>query len=234
MGSKYVERGLYMERQIDLQAVSDGRLYGANDMVKTDTRDCEGCSSCCHGMGSSIVLDPLDVHRLTSATACSFEQLLEKYLELNVVDGLILPNLKMQQDSEGCAFLNEEGRCSIHAVRPGICRLFPLGRLYENRSFQYFLQVHECSCKNRSKIKVKKWIGEQDYARYEAFVIQWHYFLKDLQGLLEEEGNDTVRKQAVMLILNRFYMTPYREDTSFFGQFSERLDGLKMELGMTE
>lgn len=223
-----------MERQIDLQAVSDGRLYGANDMVKTDTRDCEGCSSCCHGMGTSIVLDPLDIHRLTTATGCNFEQLLEEYLELNVVDGLILPNLRMQKATEGCAFLNENGRCRIHSVRPGICRLFPLGRLYENRSFKYFLQVHECSCRNKSKIKVKKWIGEQDYARYEAFVIDWHYFLKDLQALLEEEENETLRKQAAMLILKRFYMTAYCGEDSFFIQFKTRLDGLKQELGMTE
>ncbi len=221
-----------MERQIDLQAVSDGRLYGPNDMVKTDTRDCEGCSSCCHGMGTSITLDPLDVHRLTAAAGCSFEQLLDRYLELNVVDGLILPNLKMQADTEGCAFLDEKGRCSIHAVRPGICRLFPLGRLYEDRSFKYFLQVHECSCRNRSKIKVKKWIGEKDYAAYEEFVIQWHYFLKDLGALLDQEGDETVRKQASMLLLNRFYMTPCSGENSFFSQFSERLEKLKRELGM--
>ncbi|MDO4489972.1 MAG: YkgJ family cysteine cluster protein [Lachnospiraceae bacterium] len=223
-----------MERQIDLQAVSDGRLYGPNDMVKTDTRDCEGCSSCCHGMGTSIVLDPLDVHRLTQAAGCTFEQLLDQYLELNVVDGLILPNLKMQEATEACAFLNEQGRCRIHGVRPGICRLFPLGRLYENRSFRYFLQVHECSCRNRSKIKVKKWIGEQEYARYEAFVIDWHYFLKDLQELLREEGSETVRKQAAMLILNRFYVQGFDRESSFYSQFSQRLSGLKRELGMEE
>ncbi len=223
-----------MERQIDLQAVSDGRLYSANDMVKTDTRDCQGCSACCRGMGSSIVLDPLDVHRLTAAAGCGFEQLLEQYLELNVVDGLILPNLKMQEETEGCAFLNEHGRCSIHSVRPGICRLFPLGRLYENRSFQYFLQVHECSCSSRSKIKVKKWIGEKDYARYERFITDWHYFLKDLQELLEEEDGGTLRKQASMLILKRFYMTAYSGEASFFDQFAERLNRLKQELGMTE
>ena len=41
-----------MEREIDLKAVSDGRLYGANDMVKADCGDCEGCSACCRGMGT--------------------------------------------------------------------------------------------------------------------------------------------------------------------------------------
>ncbi len=223
-----------MERYIDLQAVSDGRLYGPNDMVKTDTRDCEGCSSCCHGMGSSIVLDPLDAWRLTQAEGCSFDQLLEKYLDLNVVDGLILPNLRMQKETEGCAFLNQEGRCRIHDVRPGICRLFPLGRLYEDRSFRYFLQVQECSCRNKSKIKVKKWIGEKDYASYEKFVIRWHYFLKDLEELLDQEGNDTLRKQASLLVLNRFYRTGWRPEDDFFLQFSNRLDRLERELGLAD
>ena len=33
-------------------------------------------------------------------------------------------------------FLNEQGRCSIHDSRPGFCRLFPLGRFYENGGFR--------------------------------------------------------------------------------------------------
>ena len=40
-----------MERRIDLAEISDGKLYGAEDMVKADCGDCEGCSACCQGMG---------------------------------------------------------------------------------------------------------------------------------------------------------------------------------------
>ncbi len=50
-------------------------------------------------------------------------------LELNVVDGIILPNLKMARAEEACSFLDTNGRCTVHAFRPGICRMFPLGRL---------------------------------------------------------------------------------------------------------
>jgi hypothetical protein len=82
-------------------------------------------------MGNSVVLDPMDLFRLTAGTGLSAEALLADKIELNVVDGIILPNLKMSGGSETCAFLNEEGRCSIHPYRPGICRLFPLGRYYE-------------------------------------------------------------------------------------------------------
>ena len=55
-----------MERQINMEEVSDGRLYGINDMVKADCHGCQGCAVCCQGMGSSILLDPLDIFQLTS------------------------------------------------------------------------------------------------------------------------------------------------------------------------
>ena len=129
-----------MIREVSLNDISDGRTYTENDMVKADTAGCEGCHKCCTGMGCSIVLDPYDVWQIKNGLGKSFQELLnDGSIELNMVDGLILPNLKMGED-ERCAFLNEEGRCSIHSLRPGICRIFPLGRIYENGDYRYFLQ----------------------------------------------------------------------------------------------
>ena len=85
-----------MERQIDLNEISDGRLYGLSDMVRADCGGCAGCSACCSGMGRSVVLDPLDMHRLAEGTGVGAETLLTENLELNVVDGIVLPNLKMK------------------------------------------------------------------------------------------------------------------------------------------
>ena len=84
-----------MKRNVSLQEISDGRLYGPNDMVKADSRGCKGCFECCRGMGNSVVLDPYDIYRLTLGLKRSFEELLQQELALNVVDGVILPNLKM-------------------------------------------------------------------------------------------------------------------------------------------
>ena len=75
-----------MKREIDIKEISDGKLYDLNDMVKADCKDCEGCSACCKGMGNSIVLDPLDVFRLTKGLNCTFEALIQNQAELNVVD----------------------------------------------------------------------------------------------------------------------------------------------------
>ena len=107
-----------MKRNVSLAEISDGRLYKANDMVKADCGGCNGCSRCCHGMGNSIILDPYDVYRMTTGMGKSMQELLAASVELNVVDGVILPNLKMQGTEEACAYLDEEGRCSIHPYRP--------------------------------------------------------------------------------------------------------------------
>ena len=103
-----------MKRNVSLAEISDGRLYKASDMVKADCGGCNGCSRCCHGMGNSIILDPYDVYRMTTGMGKSMQELLAASVELNVVDGVILPNLKMQGTKEACAYLDEEGRCSIH------------------------------------------------------------------------------------------------------------------------
>lgn len=212
-----------MKRDVSLDEISDGRLYGLNDMVKADCHECRGCSVCCHGMGESIILDPLDISRLSWNLETTFEQLLEQEkIELHVVDGIILPNLKMRHDTDRCVFLNGENRCDIHAIRPGICRLFPLGRYYEDRGFQYFLQIHECPNPSRTKIKVRKWIDMPDVKRYDAFVCQWHYFLADVEAYLEEVGDDEAKKWNLFL-LEKFYQMPFAKEKDFYIQFEERL-----------
>ena len=223
-----------MLRECNLDEISDGKKYSINDMVKADCDDCKGCSACCHGMGSSIVLDPLDVHRLMSHFQTRFEVLLEDKIELNIVDGVILPNLKMNMQAEGepCVFLDAEGRCSIHEDRPGICRIFPLGRVYENNSFSYILQIHECQKENRSKVKVSKWIDTPDLKKNQQFITDWHYFLKAAQARLAAGGEEELIKRIAMQILQYFYIEPYHTDCDFYEQFDKRLIQMKKLAGI--
>lgn len=224
-----------MEREIDLKQISDGKLYSANDMVKAGCNDCAGCSLCCQGMGSSITLDPYDINSMEKGTGASFEELMQDKIELNVVDGIIQPNIKMQDKTAGnsamnsrddrentrCAFLSEEGRCSIHSFRPGFCRMFPLGRIYEEGNFHYFLQVHECPYPGKTKVKVKKWLGVPELPKYENYVRQWHYFLRDMQKIVKETQSDAVIKNINMHLLQQFYIKPYGDD--FFLEFEQRM-----------
>lgn len=216
-----------MKRNVDMKEISDGNLYDLNDMVKADCNDCKGCSACCQGMGESIQLDPLDIYNLTVGLNTSFEQLLAGAIELNVIDGVILPNLNMNNEKEACYFLNEEGRCSIHSFRPGICRLFPLGRFYENHDFKYFLQIHECKNQNKTKVKVKKWIDIPNIPENKKFIIDWHYFIDDVQNMIAKITDDELIKKIDLFILQHFFMERYTETEDFYEQFNSRLEKAK-------
>jgi len=220
-----------MKRNIDINEISDGKFYGLNDMVKAGCDGCRDCSVCCQGMGNTVVLDPLDAFRIVQGLQCTFEQLLMDKIELNVVDGIILPNLKMDGDSERCKFLNEEGRCSIHSFRPGICRLFPLGRIYENDTFKYFLQVHECPKANKTKVKVRNWIDTPDIKDYEKFVTDWHYLLKAFEELIRRADEDMAKKIS-MYVLSEFYVKGYSSEESIYKQIKDRMDKAYADFAM--
>ena len=213
-----------MKRNVSLEEISDGRLYDENDLVKVGCQDCAGCSACCQGMGDTVLLDPLDAFRLSAGLHKAFQELVGKEVELGVADGLILPHLAMNGPQEKCGFLNAEGRCSVHPFRPGICRLFPLGRYYEEGTYRYFLQVKECEKKNRTKMKVSKWIDTPQPAKYKEFVLSWHYFLKDCEKLLEEQQEEELGKNLSLYLLKLFYFRPYDEEMDFYDQFAARLN----------
>lgn len=221
-----------MRREVTLEEISDGKLYDANDMVKADCQDCKGCCDCCKGMGDSVILDPYDVCRLARGLGRNPADLIGTVLEFGVSDGNILPHLMMQGREERCVFLNEEGRCSVHAIRPGFCRLFPLGRYYTEENFKYIIQIHECAKKNRSKIKVKKWIDTPDLKQYEKFVWDWHQFLLDVQEVLYQTEDTELIKNLNMYVISRFYTKPYEEAQDFYVQFYERLEEAKNLLSL--
>lgn len=221
-----------MKRNVSLDEISDGRLYSENDMVKADSRGCKGCYKCCTGMGESVILDPYDVHRLQFGIGMGVQQLLEKgCLELHVVDGCILPNLSMNGEGERCAFLNAGGRCSIHEARPGICRLFPLGRYYEDGDFKYFLQTGECEENNRLKVKASKWIDTPMVGSYHEFLCKWHYFLNGVEEEVRGEEDSEKAKLLNLLLLNIFYLAPYKDRDSFYEEFEQRMELFKVKSG---
>ncbi len=215
-----------MKREIDIRDISDGKMYELNDLVKADCGDCSGCSSCCKGMGTSIVLDPLDVFRLTKGLNCTFEVLLQNKVELNVVDGIVLPNVRMAGAGESCGFLDCLGRCSVHPFRPGICRLFPLGRIYEDDGIRYFLQIYECPKKNRTKVKVRSWMDNPDGKRYDKFIADWHDFLKKAENEIQKKNDPTFTSQVSMNVLKMFYFTSFEKEQDFYDEFGKRLEAV--------
>ena len=210
-----------MIRNVELTDISDGHLYHPDDVCKVDTCECKNCDSCCKGMDDTVILDPYDVYQLSSVLCCQPESLIGNKIELGMADALILPHLVFQKNTGKCVFLNEKGLCSIHTYRPGICRIFPLGRYYHDECHSYILQIHECA-QPKVKSKVKKWIGYSNYKEYEKFVDQWHYFLRDVGDKIErDKPDDDSLRQWNLLILKLFYFKTYNHNSDSGNNGSE-------------
>ena len=216
-----------MIRQIDMNEISDGRLYRADDMVKAGGGGCEGCHACCTGMGNSIVLDPYDIYSMEKGLNTGFAKLLNNKIELNAVDGIILPNMKLSGSDERCGFLDSDGRCTIHGFRPGICRLFPLGRIFENGGHMFFTQVNECTKHTRTKVKVKNWLDIPDFSAYDRYTDDWHYFVKDVVEYVRNCGSEQTVSAVCTVLLKIFYFENYDTEADFYSQFYLRLNKVK-------
>ncbi len=212
-----------MLRDMDLSTETDGKKYSYNDMAKLGCKDCEGCSECCRTVESTIVLDPYDLYLLMKGTGKDAQVIFSEYLDLKVVDGVILPHIKMQPSSDACGFLSGEGRCSVHEYRPGFCRLYPLGRLYEDGDYSFILLKDQCHAKALTKVKISKWLSIPEYGRYHDFIMQWHTYLKKYQERFLCNPNDEQMKDITMNILKIFYLIGYDTAVDFYDQFEARM-----------
>ena len=102
-------------RAAPVQAPPDGALL---DRTSAFSYRCARCSRCCPRY--SIQVNPYEILRLARLLGVSTTEFARTYL----ADG---PYLRRRQDG-ACPFLQEGTGCSVHAARPLVCRLYPLGR----------------------------------------------------------------------------------------------------------
>ena len=99
-----------------------------------------------------------------------------------------------------------------------------------DRTFDYFLQKDECVKEGaRTKVKIKKWLDIPDLKRYEDYISEWHYFIKDIGNDIREKNDDGVAKAINMYLLQTFFITPYDKE-DFYGQFEKRMTNAKKAL----
>lgn len=199
----------------------EARFYDLNDLVRADCHDCHGCSSCCREMGDTILLDPYDAYQFQKQGKPMSGLLESGAAALTVWEGMILPHLQMNAATGACSFLSGDGRCGIHEFRPGMCRLFPLGRNFEDGKMNYFLLEHACENRNRSKIRVSRWLGIEPPEEYHRYVLEWHDFRHEMVDILSGAEEEQA-KQLNLHLLRTFFLSPYDTASDFYPQFSER------------
>jgi Fe-S-cluster containining protein len=83
---------------------------------------CNRCKRCCRD--KRIMLNPYELIRLARSRGLSIAQLIDDHTDEG---GSIL---RFGGPDNACGFLGPEG-CTVHADRPLVCRLYPLGRFVQ-------------------------------------------------------------------------------------------------------
>lgn len=221
-------------RTIDnLETLSDGKRYTIHDKAKVDTGGCNNCSACCHSTSELVVLNPLDVYHIKRLTRQSFDELLDCHFTLlQQGSGIQLPHLKSIGAEEKCSFLNPEMRCGIHSALPDICRLFPLGRVYDGDDYQYFLQRDACIQSTLLEVHVKTWLNIPNYTDYHAFILDWYKLQKALAFRLKFVKEEEERCLIQTYLLDTFYRFSVEDYRDFYTAFNSLLPQAKKNLGI--
>lgn len=158
------------------------RLLSAEDYADIECSDCIGCEKCCcRDLTERVTLDAFDIKLLSKGLGKSFDELVnDGQIEIVEVNAVPVPAFANKAEKGECVFLSGEGRCTVHPYRAGICRMYPLARLWqENGNFAYYLQQDECTHRTVKSTKVSDWLGYGDYKAYEQAVKKYHAELKE-------------------------------------------------------
>lgn len=99
----------------------EGRIATTAEGLSAETPfsyACQRCSRCCRD--KLIQVNPYEIARLARSLGLSTTEFIRLHLEPEH------PYLRRQDDG-ACVFLGPEG-CTVHAHRPLVCRVYPLGR----------------------------------------------------------------------------------------------------------
>lgn len=93
--------------------------------------NCQQCGQCCKGSGG-IVLQPHDLHRLAAWLHLPESEVTARWAIS------ALGKLKLKTGDDGyCIFFSHAEGCSVHEVKPDVCRAWPFfrGNLEDETSF---------------------------------------------------------------------------------------------------
>jgi len=160
-----------------------------------------GCMSNCCTKSAPIVLNPYEISLICRESRMSYEDLLD-IVDTDRAKGF--PLVMLPRDPT-CRFWTGKG-CRIHGSRPLACRLFPLGRVFENGVSHIVLpELNGCSGLTRSRGKtMADYLNDQDVALQIRMADRWIAFVNEIELL-------PLPDKAVTSVA--FHMLVYSPDT---------------------
>jgi Fe-S-cluster containining protein len=192
----------------------------------TFTFGCNECGKCCRNR-EDILLMPLDLFKIAKHLETTITDVIDDYCEFyeGQVSKVPVVRIKPKEYRKTCPFC-KAGKCIIHAQKPAVCALFPLGRMTnsETKEFTYFKQEGICGNQTQTHT-VREWLSMFDMIEDEPITILWHQKIGELSEMLcriyknLDFNHDAINS---MLFINLYLRYDLEQD--FLPQFEANCD----------
>lgn len=116
--------------------------------------ECQRCGDCCRNrFAAPIILTGYDMYKLAGALGMrSTMKLIETRIVSVIPNSYGLPICVLSVTPEGSCCLLDGNDCAVHDVKPAVCALYPLGRVYDEEEGRYtYVQPQDNCCVGSSK-----------------------------------------------------------------------------------
>jgi len=217
--------------------IREQALQATLDSKDTFRFRCTECGQCCKNR-EDILLSPFDLNRMARYLGIEMGQVIQDYCIWYAGQSSMLPvvTMRMQGPEKRCPFLKGK-KCGIHAAKPTVCALFPLGRISSENDdhVHYMMQKVNCGADNE-KHTVREWLAGYGLEDSEQWFLEWQKVLLPLtkrmhilmSGFSEEFVASVVEGLLVALYVN------YDPKQDFLEQFRKNADKANQFLDMIE
>ena len=170
---------------------------------------CKRCSFCCDN--TIIQLYPFDIKNICNALNIITTEFHQHSIFKLDKDNILRCILKNRPK---CPF-NDNSNCKIYSSRPIRCRLFPIGRIFQNNEIQYVLSDKKCiGFDTGHKQTIKEWLEQEKVTEYDELTKKWNNFIIKLKS------NKLIKQKPFQVIFKKIF---YDFDDKLIKQYREKL-----------
>jgi len=160
-----------------LQRLENGTLEELNPEDTFNFQCTDECmGNCCQNI--DIFLDPWDVETMARHLGIPCQEFVKTYCILDMNSPMGWPTIQLKHVAQGhCAFMLEDGKCSIYPARSRNCRTAPIARAVRFQLNHGKKEIHEKifmidpadSCQGHKSQKswtVKEWLDDSNAHKY--------------------------------------------------------------------
>ena len=196
----------------NIQKMTHDEVMSAPTLGLNDTFPfkCKACGKCCK-QRKDLLLTPYDVFRLARYLGRTPEEIIERRCEVYEGCNSHLPVVRIipQPPEDSCPYLLKR-RCSVHAAKPVLCRVFPLARINKASGVPeyYYSEDSGCQYAGNEPTTVREWVADVASEESERAAAAWTAAVRRLAPVIFD-GYEKWPDDQHTKILNALFVTLY-------------------------